>query len=87
MKNSWDANGTKFYQYELTVNNNTSQQINSWQFDISLYGAPVFSDGWNGKYSVNGNTLHVSNADYNGSVGSGQQVSDIGFIISGGEAK
>ena len=47
----------------------------------------MFSDGWNGKYSVNGNTLHVSNADYNGSVGSGQQVSDIGFIISGGEAK
>lgn len=87
LKNSWDANGTKFYQYELTVNNNTSQQINSWQFDISLSGAPVFSDGWNGKYSVNGNTLHVSNADYNGSVGSGQQVSDIGFIISGGEAK
>ena len=46
----------------------------------------TLSDCWNGEYTVSGQTLHITNKDYNGSIPSGGSVNNIGFIISGGKA-
>ncbi len=40
-------------------------------------------DSWNGTFSSDGTALHVSNADYNGSIAAGQSVSDVGMIVAG----
>lgn len=79
----WEANGTKFYQYEVTVTNNSGKACGSWSTDINFAGNIKLSDSWNGKYTVNGAALHIESADYNGALGIGESTGNIGFIISG----
>ena len=60
------ANGQQFYQYESTIKNNSSQPCQSWEADVKFNGSISLSDGWNGRYSVKDDTLHISSMDYNG---------------------
>lgn len=83
LKNSWESNGQTFYQYSLTLKNNTAETCENWAVDISFSEAITFSDGWNGDYTVSGKVLHISAKDYNGSISAGDSVSDIGFIVAG----
>lgn len=81
--NKWEANGKKFYQYEVTVTNNSGKPCGSWSTDINFAGNIEISDGWNGKYTVNGSILHIESADYNGRLSMGESTGNIGFIVSG----
>ena len=83
LSNSWESNGQQFYQYTLTVKNTSDQSCESWKADLKFSGDISLSDGWNGKYSVQGDTLHISSVDYNGNIPAGGSVQDVGFIISG----
>ena len=83
LSNSWESNGQQFYQYTLTVKNTSDQPCESWKADLKFSGDISLSDGWNGKYSVQGDTLHISSVDYNGKLPAGGSVQDVGFIISG----
>lgn len=83
LKNSWESNGQTFYQYSLTLENNSPDACESWAVDVSFSEVFTFSDGWNGDYSVSGKVLHISAKDYNGSISAGDSVSDIGFIVAG----
>lgn len=81
--NSWDADGSSFYQYELTLQNTSDKDCTAWAIDVPFREAIALSDGWNGDYSVSGSTLHITSKDYNGSIPSGGSISNIGFIVSG----
>ncbi len=81
--NSWEANGQQFYQYTLTVKNTASQSCESWKAELKFSGDIHLSDGWNGQYSVQGDTLRISSVDYNGRIAAGGSVENVGFIISG----
>lgn len=81
--NSWASDGNTFYQYELTLQNNSGKDCTAWSIDVPFSGAITLSDSWNGDYSVSGSTLHITSKDYNGSIPSGGSISNIGFIISG----
>ncbi len=81
--NSWEANGQQFYQYTLTVKNTASQPCESWKAELKFSGDIHLSDGWNGQYTVRGDTLHISSVDYNGRIAAGGSVENGGFIISG----
>lgn len=83
LKNSWESNGQTFYQYSLTLENNSLDACESWAVDVSFSEVFTFSEGWNGDYSVSGKVLHISAKDYNGSISAGDSVSDIGFIVAG----
>ncbi len=83
--NSWESDGSSFYQYELTLQNNSSKDCTSWSVDVPFSGAITLSDGWNGDYSVSGSTLHITSKDYNGSIPSGGSIGNIGFIVSGSQ--
>lgn len=83
LTNSWESNGQKFYQYTLTVKNVSGQPCEKWKVDLKFNDNIALSDGWNGQYSVQGNTLHISSADYNGKLSAGGSAQDVGFIVSG----
>lgn len=82
--NQWDADGRTFYQYTLTVKNTSSRPCQDWTVNIKFNGDIALSNGWNGRYSAEGNILHISSMDYNGKLDVGGTAGDIGFIISGG---
>ncbi|EOS69370.1 hypothetical protein C818_03248 [Lachnospiraceae bacterium MD308] len=42
----------------------------------------ALSDGWNGRYSVTGDTLRISSEDYNRELSAGGSTGDVGFIVS-----
>ena len=81
--NQWEAEGRTFYQYMLTVKNASSQPCQDWMVNIKFNEDIALSSGWNGKYSVEGNILHISSMDYNGKLEAGGVTGNVGFIISG----
>ncbi len=82
--NSWESNGSFFYQLEVTVENISGAAIEGWSVDVTFHGTPELSDSWNGVYTAEGNILHISSVDYNGKLDSGASAENIGFIVSGG---
>lgn len=82
--NQWEENGTPVYQYSLTLQNNSGSECTQWAIDVSFQEEVTLKDGWNGDYSVQGNILHITSKDYNGTVQAGGSVTDVGFILSGG---
>lgn len=82
--NSWESEGKTFYQYSLTITNQSQSAVDGWQVAIDFSGEISLSDGWCGSYSVNGNRLEITPADYNARLESGAATGDIGFIVSGG---
>ncbi len=84
VKNSWEAEGQKVYQYDLTLKNTGASDVEQWAVDLTFDGAVKLSDGWNGDYTADGTSLHITSKDYNGKIPAGGSVIDIGFIVSGG---
>lgn len=83
MINQWEAEGRTFYQYRMTVKNISTRPCQDWMVHIQFNEEIVLSSGWNGKYSVKDNILHISSMDYNGKLQAGGATGDVGFIISG----
>ena len=79
----WESNGQQFYQYDLTVKNISGQPCQSWAVDVKFNSDISLSDSWNGQYSAEGDTLHISSMDYNGNLSAGGSTGDVGFIVSG----
>lgn len=86
LKNSWEAEGQSFFQYDLTVKNQSDAECRQWEIDVPFADEFTLSDCWNGEYTPDGSILHIKNKDYNGMIPAGGTVGDIGFIISGSKA-
>lgn len=85
LKNSWEDGGKKFYQYDLTLTNRSDKESDGWEIDIPFRSEITLSDGWNGNYSVQGTVLHITAAEYNGVIPPEGALSEVGFIVSGGD--
>ncbi len=85
INNSWESEGEFFYQYVLELENSSDTNIDEWAIELVFNEKVTFSSGWNGNYTVNDTTIEITCMDYNGKIPAGEKVSDIGFIISGGE--
>ncbi len=83
--NRWESDGRQFYQYELTIRNTSDQPCQSWTVDVKFNGDISLSDSWNGRFVAEGDTLHISSVDYNGSIDAGGSTDEVGFIVSGEE--
>ena len=83
LTNSWEADGQHFYQYNLTITNISGSDCSSWAVDLNFSESPTAVNGWNGNYTLEGTTLHISPADYNSFISAGNTVWDVGFIVSG----
>lgn len=76
--NSWQEGGKSCGTCELTVTNNSGSALKGWTLQFTVPDGFTVSSSWNGKFSVNGNTVTVANESYNGNVDNGGSF-NIGF--------
>ena len=63
--NGWENSGVQMAGLELKIENNTSSAVSGWTLTLDVDGLKS-AEGWNGTWTVSGNTLTITNADYNG---------------------
>ncbi len=80
-ENSWESEGKTFTQYKITVTNTNSYDIDSWTGEITLDKNIELSQGWCANFTIEGKTLRLSNADFNGYIKAGESTKDIGCIL------
>ncbi len=85
VSNSWESNGEFSYQYALTIENTSDEEIENWTVKLTFSDAVTSCNGWNGNYTVEDSVIEITSMDYNGKLGAGDKITDIGFIISGSE--
>lgn len=69
---SWESEGKNFYQYQLTVTNEGTEAVTSWEISVMFSKNIMLSDGWNGEYTVDGRKLTIRSKDYNGKIEVGE---------------
>ncbi|MDQ0375149.1 cellulase family glycosylhydrolase [Cellulomonas humilata] len=77
VSNTWPGG----YQAAVTVKNGTAM-ISTWKTSFALPSGGSVQSGWSGTYSQSGSTVTVSNAAWNGLLGSGASTT-YGFVGSG----
>lgn len=68
--NGWENSGVQMAGLELKIENNTSGAVSGWTLTLDIDGLKS-AEGWNGTWKVSGNTLTITNADYNGEIPAG----------------
>lgn len=68
--NSWESSGELMYGIQFGVTNNSGSSISGWELVMDIGGLSS-CQGWNGTYTISGNTLTITNAEYNGDIGTG----------------
>ncbi len=71
--NSWASGNELMYGVQFGITNNSESQVSSWKLEMEIEGLSSVS-GWNGTYTISGNTLTVTNAEYNGDIQNGGTV-------------
>ncbi len=71
--NSWESGSELMYGVQFGITNNNAGSINGWELVMEIEGLSS-CQGWNGTYTVSGNTLKITNAEYNGDIGNGGTV-------------
>ena len=64
---------------QLTIKNTGEERVNGWELDWTLPAGHGILLGWNGKFTVDGSEVTVTNASWNKSIKPGKSV-QIGFI-------
>ncbi len=85
LKDSWESEGQICYNYNVTLKNTSDSAMDGWNVAITFNENISLNQGWSGTYAVNGNVLQISPVNYNTTIGAGQSISDIGFIIYGSQ--
>jgi Cellulose binding domain/Glycosyl hydrolases family 2, TIM barrel domain/Glycosyl hydrolases family 2/Glycosyl hydrolases family 2, sugar binding domain/Glycoside hydrolase family 2 C-terminal domain 5 len=65
--NQWSGGFTA----NLTITNGSTSVINGWKLVFTFPGTQQVTQGWNGVYSQQGQTVTITNASYNGSIVAG----------------
>lgn len=81
--NSWQADGKTYYQYEITVTNNSGKTCGSWKTQITFSENVELKDKWNGNFEVNNNVITITSVDYNETLTNGESTGNIGIIVGG----
>ncbi|MBR4083942.1 MAG: cellulose binding domain-containing protein [Lachnospiraceae bacterium] len=71
----------KFYRMNMVLTNNTDTATNGWTLRVKVGEGTAIDSGWRGKYSLDGDTLIVTNEDHNAKIPAGGSI-DFGLIIS-----
>ena len=83
LANQWEDNGTPCRQYTVTVQNTSDVACTQWRVQLPFDGPIEVSDGWNGGYYVEDDTLWITCVGYNAAIPAGGSVGDVGFILRG----
>ena len=83
LTNQWNSGNSYFYQYSVVLKNTSSSDITGWSLSIPFNTVPILSQGWCGSFSVNGQTMTITPANYNQTVPANGAITNIGFIVQG----
>ena len=69
--NTWTDGGVTMMNLEFGIRNNAKEAISGgWTLEVEIEGLAK-ADGWNGTFSVKGDTLTIKSANYNGDIAKG----------------
>ena len=68
--NSWESGSELMYGVQFGITNNGGGNVSGWELVMEIDGLSS-CQGWNGTYTVSGNTLTITNAEYNGDISNG----------------
>ncbi|MBO4653508.1 MAG: cellulase family glycosylhydrolase [Lachnospiraceae bacterium] len=69
--NTWNDGGVTMMNLEFGIRNNAKEAISGgWTLVVEIEGLAK-ADGWNGTFSVKGDTLTIKSANYNGDIAKG----------------
>lgn len=68
--NGWENGDVKMAGLEIKIENDSSSAVKGWELKLDIDGLKS-ADGWNGTWEASGDTLTITNADYNGDIPSG----------------
>ena len=71
----------KYYRMNMWLTNNMDKAISGWTLRINVGSDAKIDSGWRGKYSLDGDTLVVTNEDHNAQIPAGGTI-DFGLIIA-----
>ena len=71
----------KYYRMNMVLTNNTDTSTNGWTLRVKVGEGTAIDSGWRGKYSLDGDTLIVTNESHNAKIPAGGSI-DFGLIIS-----
>ncbi len=80
MTGSWAEGSQTAGQFAVAIANGGGA-VNAWKVTLTFDRAVTLRDNWNGQFSVSGNTLTITNKDYNGTIAAGATYRDLGFIL------
>ena len=70
-----------YYRMNMVLTNNTDTETNGWTLRVKVGEGTAIDSGWRGKYSLDGDTLIVTNESHNAKIPAGGSI-DFGLIIS-----
>ena len=71
----------KYYRMNMWLTNNMDKAANGWTLRIKVGENAAIDSGWRGKYSLDGDTLIVTNESHNAKIPAGGSIA-FGLIIS-----
>lgn len=78
--NSWESNGMICAQFDGVIRNETQDAGKDWRVSVTVPEGSKLENGWNGEYSLNGNTLTITPVEYNTELAAGGEIT-FGFIL------
>lgn len=81
LSSTWENDGRKCGGYDVTITNNTGNEVTSWTLTVNIPEGLELSASWNGIFSISGKTLTVKNESYNGIISAGG-TANFGFNYS-----
>lgn len=72
----------KYYRMNMWLTNNMDKAVNGWTIRIKVGEGATIDSGWRGKYSMDGDTLVITNEDHNAQIPAGGTI-DFGLILAG----
>lgn len=71
----------QYYRMNMWLTNNMDKAISGWTLRINVGSGAKIDSGWRGKYSMDGDTLVITNEDHNAQIPAGGTI-DFGLIIA-----
>ena len=71
--NSWEDSGKQMSGLDIGIANYSDDAVSGWKLELEVADLKSV-DGWNGTFTIKGNTLTITNADYNGDIAKGGTV-------------
>ena len=72
--NGWEDSGKQMCSLDMGITNYSNDKVDGWTLVLEVEDLRSV-DGWNGTFKADGNTLTITNADYNGEITKGGSVS------------